>query len=243
LRDYLQDSQKWINKFEKAMIIIGAPVMIITMGAYNYIRAQTYVETKGIFSLITDFFFKQGTSFDTLTFGHGMIPQLPFHEIKNYTFGGFIDTLKFGALGRFFTDNPLMGSNNGLERGMISNSMAHNLAYVYRQDKYMEGNGNGSSYLLELYADYGYLGIIIASLLLGVLLILLVIILKRNNAFLSMLSLVCISNVFFIPRASATGWLSFILKTSFVVPVLACFLGAFILDRLLSLKNREERIR
>lgn len=89
-----------------------------------------------------------------------------------------------------------MGSNNGLERGMISNSMAHNLAYVYRQDKYMEGNGNGSSYLLELYADYGYLGIIIASLLLGVLLILLVIILKRNNAFLSMLSLVCISNVF-----------------------------------------------
>ncbi|HAP3802532.1 O-antigen polysaccharide polymerase Wzy family protein [Enterococcus faecalis] len=243
LRDYLQDSQKWINKFEKAMIIIGAPVMIITMGAYNYIRAQTYVETKGIFSLITDFFFKQGTSFDTITFGHGMIPQLPFHEIKNYTFGGFIDTLKFGALGRFFTDNPLMGSNNGLERGMISNSMAHNLAYVYRQDKYMEGNGNGSSYLLELYADYGYLGIIIASLLFGILLILLVIILKRNNAFLSMLSLVCISNVFFIPRASATGWLSFILKTSFVVPVLACFLGAFILDRLLSLKNREERIR
>lgn len=43
---------------------------------------------------------------------------------------------------------------------MISNSLAHNLAYVYRKDEYLAGNGNGSSYLLEIFADYGYIGVL-----------------------------------------------------------------------------------
>lgn len=88
---------------------------------------------------------------------------------------------------------------------MISNSLAHNLAYVYRKDEYLAGNGNGSSYLLEIFADYGYIGVFIASILLGIILIFLVVSFKRNNLLLSTIALICISNILFIPRSDATS--------------------------------------
>lgn len=49
IRDYLQDSQKWISKFEKIVIILATPLMIVLMGAFNYIRANSSIETNGFF--------------------------------------------------------------------------------------------------------------------------------------------------------------------------------------------------
>lgn len=237
IRDYLQDSQKWINKFEKIFIIIATPLMLVLMGAFNYIRADSSIEAKGFFSLIVDFFFKQGTSFDTIIFGHDMLDKLPFSDIKNYTFGSFIDSFKFGFLGQKLFHGIGLPSTNSPEKGMISNSLAHNLAYVYRKDEYLAGNGNGSSYLLELFADYGYMGVFIASILLGIILVLLVISLKRNNIFLSTITLICISNILFIPRSDATSWLQFIIKPTFIAPLIICFGGSFLFAKISGLRK------
>ncbi|KAJ60707.1 hypothetical protein P782_1761 [Enterococcus faecalis FL2] len=233
IRDYLEDEKKWIGRIEKVLIIVSAPSVIILMGAYNYIRAQTNLETKGFVSLIVDFFYKQGTTFDTLGFGYNMLPKLPFVEIKNYTFGGFIDFFKYSIIGKIFFNGTTIPTNNSPEQGMMTNSMAHNLAYVYRKNEYLNGNGNGSSYLLELFADYNYLGVIIGSILLGIILVYLVFLMKRNNAFLSSLILISISNIFFVPRSEATGWIQFIIKPRFILSMGICFIGAYLISKIL----------
>ncbi|HAP2865770.1 TPA: O-antigen polysaccharide polymerase Wzy family protein [Enterococcus faecalis] len=232
IRDYLQDSQKWISKFEKIVIILATPLMIVLMGAFNYIRANSSIETNGFFSLIVDFFFKQGTSFDTIIFGHDFLDKLPFIDVKNYTFGSFIDSFKYGFIGQKLFNGIGLPSTNSPEKGMISNSLAHNLAYVYRKDEYLAGNGNGSSYLLEIFADYGYIGVFIASILLGIILIFLVVSFKRNNLLLSTIALICISNILFIPRSDATSWLQFIMKPTFIAPMVICFGSSFLLAKL-----------
>lgn len=232
IRNYFDKDTKWIGKYEKIMVVVGAPVMIVLLGAFNYIRAKSTVETNNIFSLIIDFFYKQGTTFDTLTFGHKMIPKLPFLEVKNYTFGGFIDSFNHGLFANVLFGASKMPANNGPVKGMMSNDLAHNLAYVYRGQEYIDGNGNGSSYLLELFIDYGYVGIVIFSLLLGVLTILFIKLLKTNNIAVNSILLICLSGLFYICRSGATSWLEFFVKPTFLLAFFGCFIAAVLFKKL-----------
>ncbi|MDT2641325.1 O-antigen polysaccharide polymerase Wzy family protein [Enterococcus dongliensis] len=228
IQNYNDNRDKWLGKFEKLGITIGTPFLLLLLGAYNYIRANTAVESKGIVSLIMDFFYKQGTQFDTLTSGYENLEKLPFINLKNYTFGGFIDSFKHGFIAQKIFDSPGLGNGNNPIKGIVSNSYAHNLAYVYRRDAYLAGNGNGGSYLLDVNADYGILGIILFSLLFGVILIYLVRLFTTRNYLSSVFVLCCLNDIFWTPRGGATEWLLFLVKPSFIFSVIALIGGYLI---------------
>ena len=80
---------------------------------------------------------------------------------------------------------------------------------------------------METYVDFGYIGLILFNLILG---ILLVYMLKRlgRNTLLDTIFLLSLTTIFLIPRAEATGWLSFIVTAQFWACILACYLGAHI---------------
>lgn len=228
IQNYNDDRDKWLGKVEKLGIAIGTPLLLLLLGAYNYIRANTAVESKGIFSLIMDFFYKQGTQFDTLSSGYENLGKLPFVELKNYTFGGFIDSFKHGFIAQKIFGSPGLGDGNNPVKGMVSNSYAHNLAYVYRRDAYLSGNGNGGSYLLDVNADYGMVGIILFSLLFGIILIYLVRLFANRGYLSSVFVLCCLSDIFWTPRGGATEWLLFLIKPSFIFSVVALIGGYLI---------------
>lgn len=220
IQNYNDKRDVWLGKFEKFGIAIGSPLLLLLLGAYNYIRANTAVESNGVVSLILDFFYKQGTQFDTLTSGYENLSKLPFIDVKNYTFGGFIDSLKHGFIAQKIFGLPGLGDGNNPVKGMVSNSYAHNLAYVYRRDAYLAGNGNGGSYLLDVNADYGMLGIVVFSLLFGVILIYLVRLFTTRGYLSSVFVLCCLSDIFWTPRGGATDWIQFLIKPSFLGSVL-----------------------
>lgn len=231
IRNGSDTRDKWLGKFEKSLIFIGTPFLLIILGAYNYIRAGSNVESKGIISLIVDFFYKQGTQFDTLSSGYENLNNLPFLDSKFYTFGGFIDSFKHGFIAQKIFGAPGLGTGNNPVKGMLSNSYAHNLAYVYRRDAYLAGNGNGGSYLLDLNADFGYLGIVIFSFILGGLLIYLVKLFNSRGLIMSSFVLCCLLELFWTPRGGATQWLQFLIKPSFWAAVLAVVMGYLVLGR------------
>ena len=222
----------WMGKFEKYLLAIGTPIMLTILGAYNYLRAGTNVGTTNVFSIISDFFYKQGTQFDTLTSGYEYYPKMAFTEYKNYTFGGFIDSIRHGFIAQKLFGVPGLGTGNNPYRGMVSNSYAHNLAYVYRRDAYLAGNGNGGSYLLDLNADFGYFGIAIYSLLLGVLLIYFVRLFVNNGYFSSLFVLCCLQDIFWTPRGGATEFLLFLIKPSFWLSVIGVTFGYLLFSKL-----------
>ena len=102
---------------------------------------------------------------------------------------------------------------------------------MYLKEDYLKGRGYGSSYLIENYVDFGYIGVAIFSLILG---ILLVYMLRRfgRNTLIDTIVLVSLTTIFFIPRAEATGWLTFIVTAQFWIGIAACYLGTYICTKL-----------
>ena len=91
--------------------------------------------------------------------------------------------------------------------------MGEPLAFVAHPG-YLEGHGLGSSYLLELFADYGFIGIAVYSLILGIFLIYCIDAMKKGW-FMRTLMLSLLTNLFYIPRAAATDWLVFLIQIHF----------------------------
>lgn len=231
IRDYHEKNGiKWMGKFEKISLLVGAPLGVLFLGATNYLRKGTSVSFNPV-NLFLDFLHKQGTSFDTVCFGFSNLKNLPFVWEKNYTFGGIIDIMKYGFISQKLFSAPGIGNNNGILMGMKSNNLAHNLAYVYRKDEYMMGNGNGSSYLLELYADYKYIGIIVFSIVLGIFLAVVVKMLRENSLLLNVFLLGILMNLFLMPRGAALGSIKIFFKPSFLAPLIGCYLAAYFFSK------------
>ena len=101
------------------------------------------------------------------------------------------------------------------------------------KEEYLEGHGRGSSYLIETWMDFGYIGVFIFSIIIGMILIYMVYGFGKR-VLLSTIILVGLQNIFFIPRAEATGWLTFLIYLQFWVCIGGCYLGAYILKRVKS---------
>ncbi len=227
IRDIYEKRQRWIGKIEKVILMISIPASLVFMTAYSYIRVGAEVAQKNIFKLFFDFFYGQGVTFNVLGIAYGYRNNLPERAWRNYTFGGMIDYIVHGRIGQMlFGTDPLPEGNNWTN-GTLSNNFSHNFSYLVRKKDYLNGQGWGSSYMIETYIDFGYVGLVIFNLILGILLIYM---LKRfgKNILLDTIFLLSLTTIFLIPRAEATGWISFIITAQFWACILACYLGAYI---------------
>ena len=223
IRDYLADEKKWIGKVETILLSIGVPAMFIFMDLYANIRSNIKVTEWNIIGTIIDFFDGQGVTFVVIASGHGHRLNLPQRPFRNYTFGGFIDYVVHGRIGQKLFGSIPLPDYNCVENGTLSNNLAHNLAYTREKEMYLSGQGWGSSFILENYIDFGYIGVFLFSLFLGMLLIWFV--KKRTKSVLiNTICLVSITTIYFIPRAEATGWATFLITLQFWACVAGCYI-------------------
>ena len=229
IRDHLEDGEIWMGKLEKRATLIVLPVGAVGLSVLNYIRDGEEIKLSGFFSAVTDLFYKQGVSFNTLARGYMELDDLPGGD-RNFTFGPFIDYFTQSRIGQMLFGTTEFPAGNCVERATYSHNLGHALSYVALDD-YLEGHGMGSSYILEAYADFGWIGILVISLLLGILLIAFV---RgfRKGWFARTVILVCLTELFFIPRAEATGWLLYLVQPHFWCIVAGCFIGGWILGKL-----------
>ena len=228
IRDFSQDKEKWIGKFERRVIIIAAPAGIVFLSIYNYIRDGLSLMSYNVFMIISDFFYKQGVSFCTLCLAHKVMPRLKAQRYINFSLGEVIDYWSHGTFAqRIFGATPLPSSNS-VEMATISNNLGHRISYLIDKYKYLNGHGYGSSYLLEGYADWGYVGALILSIILGIVLVRMFYLLGKNRL-LDVILLYMITNMFFIPRAEFTMFISFLTQIQFWLTMAVCFAGARIL--------------
>jgi len=220
-----EEREKWLGRFEKIVLAIGTPVVLLFMTMYSSIRVGKKVAMHSIGGSIIYFFYNQGVSFDVLNMGFSYIDKLPNRMGKNYTFGGIIDYFKHGTIAQHLFSAEALDSGNSIKNAMLSNSLSHGLAYATKGRAYIKGQGWGSSYLLETYIDFGYLGLIIYSVLIAVLLLKGISILRKSVLTRTMY-LVILTQIYFVPRAEATGFLDFIVQLNFWILIIICYMGA-----------------
>ncbi len=229
LRDAVENKEKWFGKIEKIAVGVATPFTLVFMAVYAYIRGGNFVGSINPFKYIVEFFYSQGVTFNVIQMGYGYVDSLRLH-LSHYTFGGIIDYIYYGTLGQRIWGTTPLPAGNCLENAVYSHNLSHHLSYVSLKESYLNGRGWGSSYLLENYVDYGYVGVLILGIILGVILISFVYWFGKKN-FLTTVILLSLTSIFLIPRAEATGWITFIVTLQFWVCVAGCYLGAFVLGQ------------
>lgn len=212
MRDSINSKEKWLGKTEKLLLAVIVPLALIGLAAYNYIRAGTQVVQTSFWDLFLDFLDKQGVSFKTLCLGYDALPSMP-KGMRFYTFGPFIEYLFYGSLGQHLLGMPDLGVGNNAFRALNGHLFAHSMSYATRTD-YLQGHGWGSSYLIEAYADFGWVGLVVFGIFIGIALILLMQMFSQGWLART-ISLVCLTELFFVPRAETTGWLLFLAEPHF----------------------------
>lgn len=197
-----EEKGKWIGLKEKVVLYIGAPIMMIAMGLLNYVRDDAEINKTGVLDILMDFIYKQGTSFGVLTRGYLYESNLPIKEFRNYSFSSIIEYFSKGNLAILFGGKPFVASNNSVELALQSDRYPHNISYIVMKEEYLEGHGIGSSYIMEIYTDYGLAGVFLFSILLGILFILMMKIAYIGKTLLFGMSLLILNNLFFMPRSS-----------------------------------------
>lgn len=223
IRFIINNNEKWISKKKILIILILLPLFISYLGAYNYIRDKKKVSSLSIVDLSLDFFHKQGTTFDTICQGVKYEKKLKNDfNVISYTFGDLIDYTLHNSISIKLFKTESFGHGNNLNVIKHGNSMAHNISYiVLGKESYLSGHGRGTSYLLETYIDFGFLGLAIYSFLIGLFLSCSVWLIKKNNFILTMIILTSLTQIFLIPRYSSVGFISFIITPQFwIIPFL-----------------------
>lgn len=229
LRDRLgENNEVWIGKIEKTIIIIAIPTFILFFGAYNYLRADEGVKMNAG-ELAIDFMYKQGTTYDTVLQGYINQDKLPYRENQTYTFGAFSNYFYHNTIGRKLFNTPDLGNGNCLKAVYNGHSFSHAISYVVLGSRYMAGEGRGSSYIIENYIDWGYPGIIIFSIIIGMICMSISYGFGKNWL-LSTILLNIVTSIFFIPRAESCSFLLFLISYQFWITIIGIIALAIFLN-------------
>jgi len=216
-----EEETEWITPRMKRMIVIAVPIIIAFLGAWNYLRNSKNVDL-GFFGLLIDFFESQGGAYKHLAYAQRYAGELPQ---KFYTFGPVINFLR----GNIFVSRLTgfrMPAQNTVAAATIGYSYGQAITYIVQPWNYLAGLGMGSSYLAELYYDFGYGGIIVFNILLGALFSGLSRV-SPNRTMSIFFMLVILDSTLNLPRNACMAWFTSITSITLWLTLLLVYLVTY----------------
>ena len=202
---------------------------IAFLGAVNYYRSGLNPNSETSIPIMLDFFYRQGTTFDTVCQGlqyQSDIMSLP--QSSAYSIGPIYDTVKHSTLSKMFFNTTGLGSGNSVTMVMKGNSLAHKLSYVVLGEaSYLSGFGRGSSYLIELFYDGGIPLVIVFSFIVGAYLASINYLIQKGSWFVNTIVIATLDKIFYIPRASTFDFLFFLFTPHFWLIMILAMLVLF----------------
>lgn len=154
----------WVSKKLIICLIIAVPFILSFLYLYEFIRTDQEIESITFGESIVSFFVNIGASSKVIKYGYELSGQIP--QMKFYSFGETLNYFKYGTLFNLFNQNPVP-HRHSVEFAMESHSFGAIVSYLTMPAKFLNGQGTGSSYIAELYADFGYFGVALGSLIYG----------------------------------------------------------------------------
>lgn len=218
---------KWLGKFEYTLAAISVPVLLAFMTFIGKLRMNFSggQESSNFKDSILEFFYSQGISVNLI--GYTKVYESEIPKGKLFSFGPLME----------FVDNKIIRPFQGLpeyfgqtaERAMNGHLFAHTLTYIIMPSAYLLGYGYGSSYVAELYNDFGLIGVFFGSIVYGAIIYIIFHMLRNSHYVMIIFALMMARSILFAPRGAA---LSFIVS-SFSMPKIAAVLFILIGAKLL----------
>lgn len=239
-----RSGEQWITKRLIVFSLVALPVGLVFLGSLNYIRAGTSFGAQGLLLPVADALYKQGVTFKVLQYGYLAAPDIAALGPKFFVFGDLINTITQGFVGQVFLGCQKLPDTNSVELALSGNLYAHTLSY-FSHSNYLGGEGWGSSYLLESFADGGYAGVAGFSFVLSFALS------KMSRSLgtgwgSTFFVVLASRSIYMAPRGDSLAWLSFAWSTRFwlfvvCLLVFACVLHALAHGRLTAMVGRAGR--
>lgn len=225
-KDYYK---KWLGKREIFATIISLPILLSVLNLISY-RRQEITNSSTFYDMILEFFYKQGVTLKSLFFSD--IYNNLYPENRFYSLGTMIEYFKNNAITQFFIDSPIY-TGQTVERALNGNLFSHRLTYFISPNAYLQGRGYGSSYIAELYVDFGFIGVIIGSILLGILIVFLTRLIGKNPI-ITIFSLLALRNLLVIPRTETTAFITSTFTLGNIIAVIFIFVLTYVIYQLTS---------
>lgn len=161
-----ETDEKWITKRLIRIACIVAPVFIIFLTVYGEIRINESKHDYNILHLFGKFIGSQGFTVNVLKY-----ERLNGSSLGTGKFYSFYNTMRFlrtSPLTRWFMPSyNFTYGEYSVQNALNGNSFANTVTYLNSPLTFLKGGGYGSSYIAELFRDFGYLGIILGNILYG----------------------------------------------------------------------------
>lgn len=234
-KDY---KEKWFKKLEIFMCITILPVLVSVMTIIGNIRADYSKNStsNGIINNIMEFFYSQGVSANLIGYTEVYRNLLP--KGKVYTLGPLMEFINNSIMRRLNGLSELTGQS--VERATSGFLYSQALPYLIMPIAYLNGHGYGSSFVAENFVDLSYSGVLIGSLLYGMLLGILTKLLKSDRFIVLTFTLIMARAILFSPRAAYLSFIVSAFTPSKIVGIIIIYIGAKLFQ---SFDNRKYKIR
>lgn len=164
LRNKFSPDDFWIDRKGKIALLVTVPAICALMFLVMLLRGGRTSEGYGIASMFVDFFFQQGSSMQVVGLTYDAQSQIP--DGKFYSFGALIDNFNHNFIFELFGIAKVYRSQTA-EYAIYGHSLANYLTYTFQTQRFLNGGGMGSSYIAEVWNDFGYVGLGIWSWMYG----------------------------------------------------------------------------
>ena len=212
----------WLKFYHFLVAIIILPFTLILLTALDSIRVGNSYHMTNIFETIVTFFDQQGGSVNVIK--RVMYYESSLTDMRLVSLYNLRTVSIENSLMRWLFDLKVY-SGNSIENALHGNSLAHRLSYYEYGSQYLAGRGVGSSYIGELYHDFGYLGVSLGSMLYGYILKCINYI-KFNNLLKDTLLLSCFSAIILAPRGNFDGFIGDIFNLYTLLGIVLIYLIA-----------------
>ena len=209
----LYPDEGWFKRKYILYLAACIPVLAVVGSIINVTRFGGTTDGMNVIESFMDFFYDQGVTGNMVKRAYEYSDKIPDGI---YT----LEFLHSGVLARLLGIEVYNG--NSVDHALYGNSMTHALGYAVMGSQYLAGRGTGSSYIIELFYDFGYFGVAAGTALYSWLFAKITQI-KKNNIFTRSLMFSVITQLLWAPRASFTGFISFLDAPSTIIAFIFIF--------------------
>lgn len=216
IRSSMSPEDPWIGRKGKLALFISLPVICVGMFLVMLIRGDNEVGNDNFFTLFLNFFYQLGGSENIIGYSYDFKSKIP--DGQWYSLGPVL---------RFVQDNPiasLLGlgeafQSQSVEMATRGHELGSFLTYNTDEYRYISGGNIASSYVAELWLDFGFFGVIVGNYIYGRIMGS-VNMLFCSNIWITTLVLVMMNRILTAPRASFMFFVTDCLSFSFLLIVI-----------------------
>ena len=223
------DGEKWVSKKLALATFITIPFLIVSLYAFNYTRSDHEVKVTGFGNQIKAFFEEQSVSSNVVGYGYEYKDEIKTNGVK-YSVSQISNIVTHNVIvEKIFNLSHYSGKN--VKNAIYGTNYGEAITYRVMPYNYLNGIGMGTTYIAEVYHDFGYIGLALINILYGFLLSLFqknkfVFLIRTLHPYVIALFLMGFTNILYAPRSITYGFVSSTLTvTTLIAIVLIQFLS------------------